>query len=124
MKLVNIVRDGRDVACSVVREGWGPEDHADALEWWAANVCLAAKAQERIPRTAYFNVRYEDLVAEPAAVLRRIVRFLGVEWDDQLLSKELSSASVGRWRRDLPSEARSCAEEKYGQILSGLGYDC
>jgi hypothetical protein len=34
MRLVHSVRDGRDVACSVVRQRWGATDLDDALEWW------------------------------------------------------------------------------------------
>ena len=35
MKLLHLVRDGRDVACSVLRMPWGPNDLDSALDWWA-----------------------------------------------------------------------------------------
>jgi hypothetical protein len=85
---VHTVRDGRAVAYSrVKRPGAGTFPHEEltrtswnfALRWSAINL-LAFLLCSR-PRTRYTVVRYEDLVADPVAVMRRLGRFLGLDAD-------------------------------------------
>ena len=122
MRLLTIVRDGRDVACSVVKQPWGADNHPEALDWWAGSLFWTVDAQKRIPEETYLNIRYEDLILRPVRTLHQVVDFLGVDWDDNLLSIQLSSASIGRWQRDMPPEAVRYARNRYGDMLTALGY--
>jgi Flp pilus assembly protein TadD len=47
-----------------------------------------------VPQGAIFDVRYEELVAEPEDVARRLLAFCDLEWDDRCLSPELNKRSV------------------------------
>jgi Flp pilus assembly protein TadD len=91
------------------------EDSADfydaAMGLWTASV-------ESLPLNVH-RVRYEDLVHDPEAVLRPLLEFLGLSWDERVLDhrstalargailntsydqviEPLSVAAVGRWRR-------------------------
>lgn len=91
---VHTVRDGRAVAHSrITRPGGGAFPHEEltrsawnlALRWSIVNF-LALLLCSR-PRERYQVVRYEDLVANPVAVVRRLGRFLGL--DPEGLSRPL-----------------------------------
>lgn len=80
-RFVHLVRDGRDVVCSLTRR-WAAEapghDAATyvqaALTRWVWDVTQARRTAEH-PRA--LEVRYEDLVHAPLDTLNRVLAFLG-----------------------------------------------
>lgn len=89
-KLIHIVRDGRDVACSMLPGVGGNEwRHLKPPSWQAlmqaesgvVRCALAWKtimeiALEDLARTPHFMLRYEDLVQNPASKARELFAFL------------------------------------------------
>jgi hypothetical protein len=89
------------------------------------------------------ELRYEDLVADPATVLRAICEGVGVAADAAWLEAAVgpsteadpwqtkrpdyegavSGASVGRWRADLSADDRREVERLCGSRLRELGYE-
>lgn len=83
-RFVHLLRDGRDVAVSLMRvsAGWGrwwaPSHVADAATIWRRHVEAARTAAEA--SGAYMEVSYEDLRSPNGADhLRRVLGFCGVE---------------------------------------------
>jgi hypothetical protein len=80
--MVHIVRDGRDVAASMLAasRGWGrdwaPADVTLAARTWRTNVESAAGAAQLGGR--YLQVRYEDLLETGPQVLADCLGFVGV----------------------------------------------
>jgi len=89
-KLIHIIRDGRDVACSML-PGIGGEEwrHLKPPNWQqlrreAQGIVRCAKAWQTIMQialedlsaTPHFVVKYEDLVVHPQRVAKEILRFL------------------------------------------------
>ena len=60
---INVVRDGRDVAASVVAKPWGPHDPVEAVRWWARRVLRGAHAAESLGDRV-LTVRLERLVSD------------------------------------------------------------
>lgn len=138
-KFVHVIRDGRDVACSIIPQRWGPDNVKDAARRW--RLCIETGVKHRgDPR--YAEVRYEDLVREPERELRRVLEFVGEPFEPQCLeywkaahdlapetessaaqvARPLSTSSIERWRRDLtPREQRLFAKHA-GETLAFLGY--
>jgi len=147
---VHVVRDGRDVATSLLERGWlsserrGADDarlpfgpHArfwvepgreqefasvsDATRaaWaWRRYVTAAAAVPERT-----VQVRYEQLVTDPAAAAAPVAARLGVEQDLVAAAfAEAHDVSAGRWRRDLTAEQLEDVEREAGAALAALGY--
>jgi len=140
--LVQIVRDGRDVVCSFRQHRWpkpcGIPGSIDELtrsaEYWAHWVA-AGRRFKGDPR--YCEIRYEDLIRDPDRVLRELLQFIGLEWNNQLLTYQTSnddsgqgrpwaaidSAATGRWRRELESVERRVLCERIGDLLIDFGYE-
>ncbi len=147
---VHVVRDGRDVATSLLERGWlsaertGADDAGLAFgpyaRFWVepgreqefsevSDATRAAWAWRRyvtaaaaVPaRTAV--VRYEQLVSDPAAAAAAVAERLGA--DAELVTAAFARAhdtSAGRWRRDLMPEQLADVEREAGDALAALGY--
>lgn len=79
VRIVNIVRDGRDVVLS--RHPYSGREHHVSPARWVHDVALGAKYEGR-PQVR--TVRYEDLVAEPDATMRGLLEFIGEPWEPVL----------------------------------------
>jgi hypothetical protein len=149
--VLHIVRDGRDVVCSLLEKGWLRDERAgrdDAglrygghVRAWveperreefvrASEATRAAWAWRRYLTAARsgapehtLEVRYEELAADPAATAARIAARL--ETDHAPLAHALADVharSVGRWRNDLTAEQVADVEREAGTLLRELGY--
>jgi hypothetical protein len=147
---VHIVRDGRDVVCSLLERGWlgadrtGEDDAGLAYgahpRFWveperadefrhASEVRRAAWAWRRYVEGARaapertLEIRYEELVSEPQEVARRTAAYL--ELEEEQLETSLSKAfdrSVGRYKKDLTPAQLEEVEAESGRLLAELGY--
>jgi hypothetical protein len=145
-RAVHIVRDGRDVVCSLIEKGWLSADRAgsddarlaygaDARFWVApehrqefeeaSDAARAAWAWREYVSAAravhdrVLEVRYENL-ADSAP---RLAEHLGV--DEAPVAASLArfhDNSIGRYRRDLSAEQLADVERIAGPLLRELGY--
>lgn len=80
---VHIVRDGRDVALSLVPLGFGPNSVAEVAEAWSRTL---RSARLQVPDLrSYVEVRYERLVRDTPTVLKGLCGFLELEWEESML---------------------------------------
>jgi hypothetical protein len=126
MKLLHMVRDGRDVAASVVRMSWGPNDPIAALDWWGKRVERAFAAGEHLPADAVLVIPLEDLVVRDRdRVYARLLAFMGFDDDPAMRAyfdtrMPAEAMHHGRWRTDIPSEMLSVFEAHYTEIAERL----
>ena len=100
-KFIHLLRDGRDVAASLVRAGrsewgawWAPSHARDAATIWRTHVAAAMTAASEPDR--YLEVRYEELRSpQGAAHLARALEFCGVESDSASARALLERHAVG-----------------------------
>jgi hypothetical protein len=79
LRVIHLVRDPRGVVYSSVRRGRdGGDARAAAVRWAKVNAAILS-ATAALPRERRLVVRYEELCADPDAVLRRITRFLDLD---------------------------------------------
>jgi hypothetical protein len=147
-RIVHIVRDGRDVVCSLLERGWlgaralGRDDagvaYGSYARFWveperreefvhASDARRAAWAWRRYVSAARsgpaFEVRYERLVKDPDAVAHELAAHLDAP--KQPLGAALGRVhgeSVGRYRRDLTEEQLEDVVAESGDLLRELGY--
>lgn len=95
-KYVHLIRDGRDVATSLIAtgkawgSGWAPTTARSAAEMWRGHV---ERAQEAAAFTGrYLEVRYEALLDRGPEELLRVLEFLGLEADAKFCEQAASSS--------------------------------
>ena len=82
---IHIIRDGRDVAVSTKGLWFAPGDDVAALALdWRRRV-EEARRQGRACRR-YMEVRYEELVTDLTAVLRRVCEFISLPYEPEMES--------------------------------------
>jgi sulfotransferase family protein len=147
---VHMVRDGRDVVCSLLERGWlsvgraGRDDagHAFGAEprFWveaerrdefrtASDARRAAWAWRRYVEAArsfggrVLEVRYEVMTGQPGDVGTALAEFLGAPAAPLAAALGRAHAeSVGRYRRDLTEAQLADVEAEAGPLLRELGY--
>jgi hypothetical protein len=82
---IHLIRDGRDVALSLSEVSWGPGDVQAAAAKWVDELTRARQRARRLAPETYIELRYEDLVADPESLLRRIAQFVDLPWDAGML---------------------------------------
>lgn len=147
---IHLVRDGRDVACSLRDRGWlsaargGRDDaghaYGSSTRFWVEPERAGEFAEvSDARRTAWawrryveaglalgqdaVEVRYEELTARPGEVAARLAAALGHPADE--LQSVLSAAhdeSVGRHRTELTADELADIELEAGSLLRKLGY--
>jgi hypothetical protein len=139
---VHVIRDGRDVAVSLQKQHWVrrlPWDRRHevfaAAAFWDWMVRAGRRAGRRLG-DAYTEVRYEDLVATPQAVLDRLGAFIDQPLDHAEIVRQgigsvsrpntsfpgSSSSFTGRWRQELPDEVAVGVEAMLAPLLGELAY--
>ncbi len=121
---INMIRDGRDVAYSVSKERWGPDDPHLALKWWQKRIELAHLGLERVSVDKKINLRLEDLILyNRSQSYNLILKFLDLEDQEQLrlefdktFAKE--KMSIGLWKGEVKSPTKF--EQTYLKVLKQL----
>ena len=91
-RFIHIVRDPRDYALSV-KKAWGKNELRAILLWVKEitsfrNAIVADKKQ-------FIEVRYEDLLADPEATLRKCTEFLGLDYELDMVHLSAPVEKVG-----------------------------
>jgi Sulfotransferase family len=84
-RFVHIVRDGRNVGLSLMEAPFGPSRIEAAARFWQRRVQQGRADGRQLGSARYREVRYEDLVADPASVLPPLCEFLELPFDPSML---------------------------------------
>ncbi len=103
-RFVHIVRDGLDVAASLRDTWFGPASYVACVTMWR-ELITSARAQSRAG-FPYLEVRYETLIAEPDATLRRICAFIDCDYDPAMLTYPERAARRLAELSDTPAATR------------------
>lgn len=125
-KFIHMVRDGRDVASSVVRRAWGPNDMPGAIVWWGNQMKAAQRSMSVIDPSRTLTLRLESLVGEQReSAYEDVQRLLGIDDDDQMraffesnINSDMSHG--GRWRGGLTEREQHEVESLYAVQLKRL----
>ncbi|HEX2051523.1 MAG TPA: sulfotransferase [Actinomycetota bacterium] len=141
-RFVHLVRDGRDVALSYADVPFGPTRVAESAALWASRVSTGVVHGRALGPGRYLEMRYEELVADPAAGARALCDFLAVDFDARMLDyaqrardavlpraarynphvTEPPRTDTRSWQADMPPEHVEVFEAIAGDVLSMLGY--
>lgn len=119
-RIIHCTRDPLDTCVSCFTQSFGAErgftcDLSELGATYRLYQSVMAHWRKWLP-DPMLEVAYEDLVADPETQARRLIRFLGLEWNDACLAfhhsdravvtsslgqvrEPIYSSSIGRWRR-------------------------
>ena len=95
---IHLIRDGRDVAASFLELGWADRIEEAALHW-RLRVRRGQRAGRALPAGRYHELRYEDLVADPASRLRDLCSAIEVPYSTAMLDPTDRAGDVIRTTR-------------------------
>ncbi len=149
-RFIHIIRDGRDVAGSMVAArqniGYGTDTIPESAAEWQKHIRSARKAKQYYDR--YLEVRYEDLLTSGVDTLKTVFDFCGLPASvedvativeahqfEKMKAKRQSSdkrvkmhpafyrkGKAGSWREDMEPIQRYLFDEIAGELLRELGY--
>jgi len=142
-QIVNIVRDGRDCVASLKEMPWHRDSLPVTVAAWARAVDDARRAAHRLRRDQWHQLRYEDLVADPATELTRLCAFLGEDYDPvmafparvasvavpeskrwhQRTHEPVTTRRVRSWQTRLSETEIALCEAALGSRLVACGYE-
>jgi|SRR5947209_3145191 len=144
--VIHIVRDGRDVALSLEKQGWirpFPGDRKNSVlvaglywEW----IVTQGRDKGRAWGADYAEVHFEDLITNPRPTLAKLGEFIDHDLDyDRILKVGVGSVSdpntsfkangsgsfnpVGRWKSQFAPGVLTKFESVIGNTLAALGYE-
>lgn len=165
-RFVHVIRDGRDIYLSMRDwrtagptgdneglggdfrrgdyimsrfRGWNEDPVVTIALWWKWRVLLGRQHGEALDPALYHEIRYEDLVSDPATMSRALCSFLDLPYrekmvnfaegrtksDPRLASKHRwlpPTPGLRAWRTQMSPEAVQRFEAVAGDLLDELGY--
>jgi hypothetical protein len=149
-KFVHLIRDGRDVCLSATTwhqvgrlesrfPSWRGNPIATAALWWELHVRLARDAGTGLEPRLYYEMRYEQLVADPSEESTALCTFLGLTHSEAMLrfheGRTKTDPTLGSnkrwlpptpglrsWRTQMPSHDVELFEAVAAELLDELGY--
>ncbi|MBN1354530.1 MAG: sulfotransferase [Candidatus Omnitrophica bacterium] len=148
-KFIHIIRDGRDMALSVIATAWGPNNVYTAAKYWKEYVEAGIKARDKL-KESYMEVKYEDLLENPESVLRKITSFTGLTYSPDMLKltslkedgyiantrnffgrntshrasdKKIVKRNTGNWKKKMKESDIKIFNFVAGDLLKKLGYE-
>lgn len=86
-RFVHLIRDGRDVSISQRARALSEQPPvSEQAARWVKRIRKAREQALALKGPRYVEARYEDLVREPEATLRRICEFVELPWDAGMLT--------------------------------------
>ncbi len=142
-QFVNIVRDGRDCVASLKEMSWHRKDIYATVAAWARAVDDARRAARRLDNSQWFQLRYEDLVADPHGSLTELCGYLGEDYDPAMAEPSsvaevavpsfktwharthtpVTTQRVRSWESRLTAEEIALCEAALGSRLAAHGYE-
>lgn len=148
VKIVHLIRDGRNIALSIRDWGkgaaklelWKREPIAAAALWWRRDVTRGCEDGRSLPTDVYREIRYEELVAQPEPSLCELCAFLGLPYDRAMVEYHLGrmkekaglspkaawlppTQGIRDWRTQMSERDLELFEALAGEQLSMLGYE-
>ena len=150
-KFVHIIRDGRDVALSVLNwrksanfarrfSTWEEDPITTTALWWEWYARAGRDNGRSLGPNLYHEIRYESLVSEPEWECERLCEFLSIPYDDAMIrfheGKEKrnpdldakkawlpATPGIRDWRSEMPAGDTERFEAAAGDLLVELGYE-
>lgn len=126
LTVINMIRDGRDVAASVVSRGWGTDDYDTALKQWAERMLAGHRALAQLSPDQVLTLHLEHLVGpDGTADYERLLAVVGIADEPKMrrfFDSEMTpdAGHTGRWRRDVAEADQVRIDRDYRRLCDDL----
>jgi hypothetical protein len=139
---INVIRDPRASVASMRKLDWFDGAVAPGLDLWERSVRAVDPWRDVLHDDQYTDIRYEDLVADPTALLTGLADYLGLSADSvpvmltfhehvdetvtkyhSRLSEPISTDSVRAWEDILDPDEVALIEHVTRRWMDRFGYD-
>lgn len=142
-QFIFITRDGRDSSSEYLRSAFGPTNIFCAAEIWKACQNAVKPWRAELDKSQWLDIRYEELAANPEAILKIVCEFLGEAYASSMmefhkteiaqrrgqtrdhgpLGSPVSTQYIGRYKRELSIEEQEIFAAVAGAELVESGYE-
>lgn len=142
LKVIHIIRDGRDVYLSWQKTWFGSSCLYEAAKIWAEHLNLKRNWGEKNPEK-YLELKYEDLLTRTDSEIERISKFLKInktstsnishsdgianlaagKGHHDLLSEGVVTSNFNKWKKSMAPSDRMFFEYIAGDVLSQFMYE-
>lgn len=134
-RVLHIVRDGRDIACSYrevmekkYKSPYAPKletDISKIAEEWSSNVIKVDEFMHTLSDGKGKTIKYEDLVSIPQSTIKDVCEWLGVQFESVMLEyyqqnkqKKLEPELTIGWKKRTLQPISSNTVRRYSRMLS------
>jgi len=145
-QFIHIVRDGRDVALSMLSSYYSMRffyfDLYYAATTWKQRVSIARNSGKRLGPEKYYELCYENLTTNSITEIKKVCDFLNEDFHENMVQphstakgshhskgihsstrKPLNAASVGKWKTQMSLEDQRLFQNIAGDLTNELGYE-
>ena len=142
MKVIHIVRDGRDSSLSWRSARFGPKHIYFLAKRWRDYLEHVEKMKQQLNPGQFLEIRYEDLLDDPEGVTHKICDFIEEEFSTDMLSfyrekvpyptdvqnlsnltQPLIRDNKNKWKEKMTSDEVRMFEAIAGEMLEKHGYE-
>jgi hypothetical protein len=142
-RIINLIRDGRDVTKSFQATGWyGPWLHKNTYEW-KTSISTGERLKSTSPNIDIYELKYEDLILDTEKTVRRLCDHLSIEFETGMLdwrdtvngkipareahihtkiSRKPGKRDVYRWKSEMSKREILVVESFISSELTSAGY--
>lgn len=143
MKVIHIVRDGRDASLSWRNARFGPKHIYPLALKWRYYLEQVAEMKQHLGQNRIFELRYEDLLDDLEGISKRLCTFIDEDFSEEMLSfhrekvhyptdkqnmsnltKPLIKSNKEKWRKAMSKREIRLFEAVCGDFLKKYDYDC
>jgi len=139
--IIHIVRDGRDVASSLMKVHWASDSFFDNLIRWDIDISKADLIRD--DDNNVMTLRFEDLVMDPEDMAKRVCDFFGLAYFSEMLipdgsedgliekgydhksdiTKKIDNKKINRWKTGIDDHMKHISSMLIGERLKKYGYE-
>ncbi len=121
MRYIHILREPKDIYCSVRQKNWGPNTLSEFIQWYNDILRQAWQAQQELDSNQYMTLSMEELVDNPYRTAGVLLAFAGLDSTGGMIEQFATRVSgrqshTDRWRQELAAEEVSAIDRECSAI--------
>ncbi|MFW6025196.1 MAG: sulfotransferase family protein [Candidatus Woesearchaeota archaeon] len=121
-KIIHMIRDPRDVVASFMNQRWAPNNLKDTILWYKSIIDKWFDVYDEIGHNRVRIVKLEDLIEDTEEVLKDVCSFLEIDFEEEMLDKDLSKGHSGRWKKEFDVKERKYLNNQLKDYIKRLEY--